>query len=62
MELIDEEVARILHEASKMSASLLEQHREQLEQLTQALLKDEELGEEAIRQMIGPSAQDARVS
>ncbi|NLX56037.1 MAG: ATP-dependent zinc metalloprotease FtsH [Planctomycetaceae bacterium] len=55
MELIDEEVARILHGAAQDAEKLLVDHREQLETLTQALLASEELSEREIEQLIGPS-------
>ncbi len=62
MELIDQEVARILHHASSQASELLLQHREELEKLTHALLKEEELGEGAITELIGPSIHAARDS
>jgi len=58
MELIDEEVARILHGAARDAEQLLVNHREQLEKLTQALLSSEELTEQEIRELIGPSAHE----
>jgi cell division protease FtsH len=59
MELIDEEVARILHEASQTAEKLLTDNRDQLERLTKELLKEEELNEKEIRELIGQAAQDA---
>jgi cell division protease FtsH len=58
MELIDEEVARILHEAAQRATELLTEHRAQLEQLTQALLSSEELTEQEIKDLIGPSVHE----
>jgi cell division protease FtsH len=55
MELIDEEVARILHVAAQDAEKLLVDNREQLEKLTQALLASEELSEREIQELIGPS-------
>ncbi|MCU0961223.1 MAG: ATP-dependent zinc metalloprotease FtsH, partial [Pirellulaceae bacterium] len=49
MELIDQEVARILHEASERATRLLTEHRDQLEQLSDALLTSEELTEQEIK-------------
>ncbi len=58
MELIDEEVARILHVAAEDAEKLLIDNREQLEKLTQALLASEELTEREIRELIGPSVHE----
>jgi cell division protease FtsH len=55
MELIDEEVARILHESSDKSISLLKSKRDQLEALAKALIEEEELGESQITEIVGPS-------
>jgi cell division protease FtsH len=55
MELIDEEVARILREASQRASSILSEQRGQLEKLTQALLDKEEINEAEITQILGPS-------
>lgn len=55
MELIDEEVARILHESSDKSISLLKSKRDQLEALARALIEEEELGESQITKIVGPS-------
>jgi cell division protease FtsH len=60
MEVIDEEVARILHEAAQAAEDILRQHRPALEKLAQALLKTEELTEQEIRELLGPSAHDQR--
>ncbi len=62
MELIDEEVARLLHESSAAAEQILTEKRDQLESLTKALLQSEELSEQEIRDLIGPSAQDAQPS
>ncbi|MHB8969983.1 MAG: ATP-dependent zinc metalloprotease FtsH [Pirellulaceae bacterium] len=58
MEMIDEEVARILHEAAENAKKLLTNHREELEKLTRALLESEELTEQEITQLIGPSVHE----
>ena len=55
MELIDHEVAKILHHASAQASELLDANRDKLVKLTEALLKEEELGEPAIAKLIGPS-------
>jgi cell division protease FtsH len=55
METIDEEVARILREASERATTLLSAQRGQLEKLTQALLVKEEMNEQEIAQILGPS-------
>jgi cell division protease FtsH len=55
LEVIDEEVQRILHEAADRATALLTEHRSELEKVTQALLKDEELSEHDIARLIGPS-------
>ncbi|MFV1964366.1 MAG: ATP-dependent zinc metalloprotease FtsH [Pirellulaceae bacterium] len=56
MEVIDEEVAKILHAASKQASSLLEEHRDSFEKLTHGLLAEEELVEKEITSLIGPAA------
>ncbi|MHB0958990.1 MAG: ATP-dependent zinc metalloprotease FtsH [Pirellulaceae bacterium] len=58
MELIDEEVARILHDAARNAEKLLTDHRDDLEKLTRALLESEELSEKEITQLIGPSVHE----
>lgn len=55
MELIDAEVARILHDASEQAMRLEEQHRDKLEVIARELLKREELQEDEITTLIGPS-------
>jgi cell division protease FtsH len=55
MELIDEEVARILHDAAQTAERMLSEDRDELEKLTQALLASEELSEKEITGIIGPS-------
>jgi len=56
-ELVDEEVARILHEADQKAEQLLREHRDELETITRALLESEELGEAELTELIGPSIQ-----
>ena len=55
MEVIDEEVGKILHVADQRATALLVEHREKLENLTRALLAEEELNEQQIAACIGPS-------
>ncbi len=56
-ELIDEEVGRILLEADQKAEQVLREHRGQLEEITQALLEREELTEDELTELIGPSIQ-----
>jgi cell division protease FtsH len=55
METIDEEVARILREASERAQSLLGEQRHLLEKLAVALLEKEVLEEKEIAAILGPS-------
>ncbi len=55
MELIDEEVAKILHGAADQAYNLLKEHRQDLEKLATSLLEQEELGDAEISALIGPS-------
>ena len=55
MELIDDEVGKILHAASQQASELLAENRDLLERLAKELLKREELGEKEIAELIGPS-------
>lgn len=54
-EIIDTEVARILHEAAEGAQRLLTERREELEKLTRSLIEHEELDEAEITALIGPS-------
>ena len=58
MELIDDEVSKILHHAAESAEKLLTDHRADLEKLTRALLESEELTEQEIRELIGPSVHE----
>jgi cell division protease FtsH len=60
MELIDEEVVKILHGAADQAYNLLQQRREDLEKLARELLEKEELSQAEIAQLIGPSAQPVK--
>jgi len=55
MELIDEEVARILHESSDKAIELLTKNRDKLEAIALALVEQEELDENQITELIGDS-------
>ena len=52
-QLIDEEVARILREADEHAYRMLEDHRDDLERMTEALIEREVLTEQEITQLIG---------
>ncbi|MEZ6137369.1 MAG: ATP-dependent zinc metalloprotease FtsH [Pirellulaceae bacterium] len=58
-EMIDGEVARILHESGTRATDLLNEKRTELENLTRGLLEREELSEVEIEEMIGPSVHGA---
>jgi len=55
MEVIDEEVHKILNKAASDANALLVEHREELETLTKGLLEKEELDRKEIADLIGPS-------
>jgi cell division protease FtsH len=55
MEVIDTEVAALLHEAETRANQLLIEYRDELETLTQRLIAAEELSESQIADTIGPS-------
>ena len=55
MELIDGEVATILNAAAASALALLKQKRDDLETVAQGLLEHEELGEDDLTELIGPS-------
>ncbi len=55
-QVIDEEVVRILREASERARELLTRHRHQLETLAGALEEHETLDEDEIEDLIGPAA------
>jgi cell division protease FtsH len=52
-QLIDEEVARILRESDDRAFRLLEEHRDELERLTEALIEREVLTEAELAEIIG---------
>lgn len=55
LQIIDDEVARILHDAAGRSRSILEEHREKLDALAEALVEREEVSDKEITDLIGPS-------
>jgi cell division protease FtsH len=59
-QLIDEEIVRILREASDFAEKTLDENRDKLELLAKALEQSEELDEREIEALIGPSAHGPR--
>jgi cell division protease FtsH len=55
MEVIDEEVARILQEASASASRLLEAKKDDLRKIAESLVENEELDRHEIRELIGKS-------
>ena len=53
-QVIDEEVAKILHAAADRAQSMLQEHRDKLETLAGALLEREVLDTDEIEQLLGP--------
>ena len=62
MEVIDDEVAKILHGASARAIEVLTEHRGKLEKITEGLLESEELDESEITELIGPSVHAAKLN
>ncbi len=60
MEVIDEEVHLLLEKAASDANALLTKYREELEKLTENLLKEEELDRHEIAALIGPSLHQQR--
>jgi cell division protease FtsH len=57
LEVIDEEITKILVNASEQADKLLESEREKLEAITRGLIEKEELDHHELVELIGPSAQ-----
>jgi cell division protease FtsH len=57
-QVIDEEVAKILHTAEDLAKRTLQQHVDKLDALAESLLERETLDEEDLRELIGPSVFD----
>ena len=55
-QLIDEEIVRIIGDASRRATQILTEHRNKLDVLATALEREEELDERQIAELIGPSA------
>jgi cell division protease FtsH len=55
LELIDADVAEILSAAEQQATAMLQQRRAELERLARTLLEEEELDDDQIRELIGPS-------
>jgi len=53
-QIIDEEVGRVLREADDRAFRLLDEHRDELERLTEALIEREVLSESEICDIVGP--------
>jgi cell division protease FtsH len=58
MELIDQEVAKILHVAADQALNMLKESGEDLSRLAAALLEEEELNDKQIASILGPSIHD----
>lgn len=56
LKMIDEEVAKILHDASDRAEKVLRNNREKLDKLVEALVEKEILNEREITELIGPAA------
>ena len=61
MEVIDDEVTKILQDAAQKSLNMLGDRREQLKNLTEQLIEREELDQKEIRELIGASVHDERL-
>ncbi|MBL8890875.1 MAG: ATP-dependent zinc metalloprotease FtsH [Planctomycetaceae bacterium] len=57
LEVIDEEITKILRTASDSADKLLESEKDKLEAITRALIEKEELDHHELVELIGPSAQ-----
>ena len=55
LQIIDNEVARVLHEASDRAYTILTENRDKLDAIANALVEREEISEEDIVELIGPS-------
>jgi cell division protease FtsH len=61
MEVIDDEVTRILQDAAQKSLNMLGDRSVLLRSLAERLIQDEELDQKEIRSIIGPSVHDERM-
>jgi len=55
MQIIDEEVANVLHQSADRAQELLSLHRDKLDVITEALIEREEVSESEIEELVGPS-------
>ena len=55
MQVVDEEVAKVLHSGADRAYQLLTENRDKLELLAKSLVAEEELDENEITELIGPS-------
>ena len=58
MQIIDEEVAAVLHKSFDNALKLLSKHRDKLDIITKALLEQEEINDAEIAELIGPSVHE----
>jgi cell division protease FtsH len=58
-QVIDEEVSRLLRDASDKAAAMLQQHRDKLDTLARKLEEIETLDEEEIERPLGPAVRTA---
>ena len=61
MEVIDDEVTKILQDAAQKSLNMLSDRKVLLTNLAESLVKEEELDQKEIRAIIGPSVHDKRL-
>ena len=59
-QVIDEEVAKILHTAEDRARRTIQQHQVKLNALAEALLERETLDEDEIREIFGPSVNTSK--
>ncbi|MBA2117279.1 ATP-dependent zinc metalloprotease FtsH [Bremerella alba] len=62
MQIIDDEVARILHEAHNKAIDVLTVNKDKLIKLTNALCEHEELSDREVEELIGPSVHRSKAS
>jgi cell division protease FtsH len=58
LQVIDEEIANILHAAAERAEGILKEHRQKLDKLAQALVEQEEVNDREISELIGPSVHE----
>ena len=60
MQVIDEEISKVLHTAADRAYQLLTENRDNLNRLAQALIEHEELDAKEIMELIGPSIEESK--